>query len=178
PVIAPSNILTSSSPIQNLLLLVFKYLVMDLKTLERELTKGRPIEDLMGQGSWQEFEEFCESVLQEHEWKTRKNYRFKTKRRYEIDILAMKGNRILAVDCKHWGIRKGKKSQLASAIEKQKTRAKEFKKINFFMEMERKHKISPLIITWFEEDIIREKDTFVIPISKLNTFLLEIDKYL
>lgn len=146
--------------------------------MERALTKGKSIEEILDQSNWQEFEIFCESVLQEHDWKTKRNFRFKTERRYEIDVLATKGNKILAIDCKHWGIRKGKKHQLVYAIEKQKKRIEEFKKINFFMEMKTKHKIHPLIITWFEEEIIHEKDTFVVPASKLNTFLLEIDRYL
>lgn len=151
---------------------------MDIKTLESELTKGRSIEELLDQENWQEFEEFCEKVLQEHDWNTKRNYRFKTESRYEIDIIATKNGRVLAIDCKHWGIRKGKKYQIIKAIEKQKIRIKEFQKINFFMEMERKHKVFPLIITWFEEDIINENDTYVVPISKLNLFLLEIDRYL
>jgi len=146
--------------------------------LEQALKKGTVIEDALENGSWKEFEEFCEAVLQEHGWKTKRNYRFKTENRYEIDVIAIKGDKILAVDCKHWGIRPGKKYQIISAIKKQNKRAEEFKKIKFFMDMDKKRDVYPLIVTWFEEDVLNQGQTFVVPASKLNTFLLEIDSYI
>lgn len=39
----------------------------------------------------------------------KRNLRFKTNRRYEIDLLAIKNNEIFAVDCKEWGKGRNKK---------------------------------------------------------------------
>jgi Holliday junction resolvase-like predicted endonuclease len=52
---------------------------------------------------WDEFEDFAEFALKAGGYKTYKHFRFKgDKRRYEIDIIALKQPFILSIDCKHW----------------------------------------------------------------------------
>ncbi|MBI4154283.1 YraN family protein [Candidatus Woesearchaeota archaeon] len=151
---------------------------MDLKDIERLLSKGKNIEELMDHADWRDFEDLCSQILEEHGWSVRKNYRFKTGAWYEIDLLASRNSMMLLIDCKHWGIRKGKASQLRAAMRKQKQRAEEFRKINFLIEMRGKHSIRPLIITWFQEDITEAEGCFIVPVYKLNDFLLNIEEYL
>ena len=151
---------------------------MDIESMEKELKKGRDIEDLLDRIGWKEFEGFCSRVLEEHDWRVQKNFRFKSGRRYEIDILAKKGSRILAIDCKHWGIRPGKATQLRYAAEMQAERASELSRINMLDSFGKKTEFHPLIVTLLQEDINEESGVWIVPVFKLNNFLLNADEYL
>lgn len=73
----------------------------------------------------------------------------------------------LVIDCKHWGIRKGKKSALKKAALKQEERAKQLKKASpiFPGRLE----TFPLIVTLMEEDIKRVENIWIVPIFKFNS---------
>ena len=83
---------------------------MDLEEIQYHVLHGRSIEDVIKDTDWRGFEDICSKILEENGWKFRKNYRFKTERRYEIDILAEKGGNVLLIDCKQWSERPGKAS--------------------------------------------------------------------
>jgi len=153
-------------------------MAIDLEKIGREIRKGKDIEDIIEQIDWKEFENLCSKILEENGWKTKSNFRFKTDKRYEIDILAEKGNRNLLIDCKHWGLRPGKSTQLKYAAQKQIERASELSKIKFLDKTNKKMNTHPIIITLLQEDIISEQNVFVVPLFKLNAFLLEIENYL
>ncbi|UCD07484.1 MAG: restriction endonuclease [Candidatus Aenigmatarchaeota archaeon] len=150
---------------------------MDLEEIEYQILHGKSIEEIIKEFDWRGFEDLCSSILAEHGWKTKKNFRFKTEKRYEIDILAEKGEKILLIDCKQWGERPGKASQLKISAKKQLERAKEWEKINFLNRVGKELKTLPIIITWLEEGITRENGVLIVPVFTFNTFLLEIDKY-
>lgn len=150
---------------------------MDLEEIEYQILHGKGIEEIIKEFDWRGFEDFCSEILAEHGWKTKKNFRFKTEKRYEIDILAEKGEKILLIDYKQWGERSGKASQLKISAKKQLERAKEWEKINF-LSRKKGMKTLPIIITWLEERITREDGVWIVPVFKFNTFLLEIDKYM
>lgn len=149
---------------------------MNLVEIQEKISRGQSIEEVIEDLDWQEFEYFCAKILEEHEWNVTKNFRFKTESRYEIDILATKGSNALAIDCKRWDDRKGKASQLKIAARKQLERTGEMRKIKFlFADYS---ELFPVIITWFEENITKEQGVWIVPVFKLNSFLLEIDKYI
>ena len=53
--------------------------------------------------TWQEFEAFTEECLQTVGFETRKGTIVKdSSRRWQIDVIAEKGQMVLAIDCKHW----------------------------------------------------------------------------
>ena len=104
---------------------------MDLREIERKVSNGMSIEEAIGETDWRGFEDICSKILEENGWKTRKNYRFKTERRYEIDILAERNGDVLLIDCKQWGQRPGKSTQLRASARKQLERMNEWKRINF-----------------------------------------------
>jgi hypothetical protein len=53
--------------------------------------------------TWQEFEAFTEECLQTVGFETRKGIIVKdSSRRWQIDVIAKKGQMVLAIDCKHW----------------------------------------------------------------------------
>ncbi len=150
---------------------------MNLEDVQRRISAGESIEDVARDFDWKGFEIFCSGIISENGWYTRRNYRFRSGRRYEIDILARKGNRMLLADCKHWGERPGKAPQLRISAERQLERAMEWEKINFLESARKEVETIPLVITWLEEDITREHGVWIVPVFKLNTFLLEIDNY-
>ncbi|MBI4182089.1 MAG: restriction endonuclease [Candidatus Aenigmarchaeota archaeon] len=152
---------------------------MDLEALSALVGKGLSLEEIAGQMDWKEFEGLVGQVFEENGWSVRRNVRFKTRSRFEIDLVAEKSFRALLVDCKHWGIRPGKKYQLKAAVEKQKIRVKEFKKIRSLADFPPNHpKKSPLLVTLWEEDILKVSGVWIVPLFKLNAFLLNAEKYI
>ncbi len=147
-----------------------------IEKIKERVLSGEILEDILEAYDWRDFENFVREVLEAHSFKTYLHFRFKTKRKYEIDVLGKKSDLILLIDCKRLGRGRYKKSELRKAVELQEERAKEFKK--FFKDKLENRKICPLIVTLFEEDILKEKNTFVLPVWKLNSFLLEIENYL
>jgi len=151
---------------------------MDFEEIKKEMMKGREIEDIIDCFDWREFELFCARILEEHGWKAQTTFRFKLKRRYEIDILAKKGNRVLAIDCKHWGVRPGKASQLRKAADKQTERVEQLSKIRTLDSLWERTEFYSLLITLLQEDITQENGVWIVPVFKLNDFLLNHDAYL
>jgi hypothetical protein len=151
---------------------------MDFDRIQREILKGRDIEDVIDRLDWKEFEQFCGRILEEHNWKVQTTFRFKLERRYEIDVLAKKGDHVLAIDCKHWGIRPGKATQLRCAAEKQAERAGKLSKIKALDSFWKRISFHPIVVTLLQEDILKENDVWIVPVFKLNDFLLNVESYL
>ena len=53
--------------------------------------------------SWQEFERFAEECLEEAGFEAKRNVRVKGDgRAWQIDVVGLRGELVLAIDCKHW----------------------------------------------------------------------------
>lgn len=159
--------------------------MIDLERIKNLIKSGKNIEDIIEKFDWREFEQIIMEIFENNNFRVRKNFRFKTRRRYEIDILAIKRNKVLCVDCKEWGRGRYKKTGLKHAIEKQEERVKELKKFlknnpiaQNKLKINMNYEFHPLIVTWLQEDLIKENDTLIVPVWKLNSFLLELEKYL
>jgi len=159
---------------------------MDLKHIEERILKGEQIEEIIEGLRWKEFEELVLRILGRHEFRTWHNFRFKTKRMYEIDVLAVKDTTLLAIDCKDWGRGRYKNSSLRKAALDQSTRAKELRR---FLESNpiacvrmkldaSQINIIPLLVTRLEESLIEHENVLVIPIWKFNEFLLNLSNYI
>lgn len=139
----------------------------------------KSISDLDGK----EFEAFTRDILISHEFQVYSGVRFKTskKRRYEIDLLAIRNPIILCIDCKHWSSRTGKKYALKKAVEKQVERTLAFSKdvdlLKFHIEENNDHFLMPLLISWLAEDIKTYQNVPIVPIFQLSFFLNQIDVY-
>lgn len=159
---------------------------MELERIRKKVLAGKNIEEIVEKFDWKDFEEVSKKIFEENNFKVRKNFRFKTSRRYEIDVLALGSRYIFCVDCKQWRGGRNKKSGLKLAVKKQENRVKEFEKFigkNIIARKmlridSKKQKLHPLIVTLFQEDLLKENETFVIPLWKLNSFLVEAEKYL
>jgi len=142
---------------------------MKLEEIEDLIRKGKSVEEILSLIDWKEFEEKVEEIFKLHNFKTIRNFRFKTSKRFEVDIIAEKRELLFVVDCKQWRRGRYKASALKKAAEKNLERAKEIQ--NTLLGMNKK--IIPLIITLFDEAVYEYKGVHIVPLFKLNTFLLE-----
>jgi Holliday junction resolvase len=130
--------------------------MINLEQIKDRISQGEMIEKIIEGMDWKEFEEMVGEILRTHDFNVYNSFRFKTKKNYEIDVVGIKQNIILGIDCKRWKGGRYKNSGLKYAISKQKKRVVEF--INFlkknsdkkkFFEVEiKKMKLVPLIVTW------------------------------
>lgn len=156
---------------------------IDLDEIQAIMKKGKSIEEIVSSFDWKEFENLVAEIFKANGFFVKKNLRFKTVNRYEIDILAVDSNVAFAADCKEWSRGRDKKSGLKNAVEKQEERAKHLK--NFVrgnpiaQKSLRLHKqeIFPLIVTWFQEDLQRHNHSLIVPVWKLNSFLIQEDNF-
>lgn len=158
---------------------------MRFEEIRKYVFSGKTIEEALERFDWKEFEQIVEEIFKSNNFKTYRNFRFKTKRRYEIDLIAIRNNKIFCIDCKEWGKGRHKKTGLKLAVSKQKERLKEllkFIKVNPILQarlsLNPKCEFYPLLVTLLQEDLAKENNTFIVPVWKLNSFLLEIEKYL
>ncbi len=124
---------------------------MNFKTL-------REFEDFLKRSSWQSFEGVVGSIFESHDFEAEvsvvKIFE-KTKRQY--DVLAKKYDLFIGVDCKKW--KRSSESAIKKAVEKQSERCSRIR-------------AKPMIVTLLDEDIISIKGVPVVPVFKLNDFLM------
>lgn len=144
---------------------------------------GIDIEKSISYLDWKEFEAFTRDILLSHEFQAYSRVRFKSskKKRYEIDLLAIRNPIILCIDCKHWSSRTGKKYALKKAVEKQVERTLAFSKdvdlLKFHIEKNDELFLMPLLISWLVEDIKTYQNVPIVPIFQLSFFLTQLDVY-
>lgn len=158
--------------------------MLTLEEIETQLNEGKQIEELLEQYNWENFENTIADVFEENGFNTKHNFRFKTKSRFEIDVIATRNKMVFCIDCKWWNKGRYKKSSLKTAIVKQERRLDEFQKFikkntiaTQMLHISSDSKFYSLVVTLFDEDLIKESKTVVVPVWKLNAFLLEIDNY-
>ncbi|MEM5834491.1 MAG: restriction endonuclease [Candidatus Aenigmatarchaeota archaeon] len=151
-----------------------------------ESLKTRILEEELKSFDWKNFEKIVQEIFEANGFIVKRNFRFKTKRKYEIDLIAVKEWFNFCVDCKRLGKGRYKKSEIIKAAIKQEERTEELKKFlgkNLIAKESLKVKsmrFYPLLVTLFEEEVVKEKEggTFVVPIWKLNSFLNEVESYI
>lgn len=145
---------------------------------------GQPERQILDSLTWQEFEEFVSAIFDRHNFSVHHRYRFTITRRYEIDVIATRKPILFCVDCKHYGIRRGKSSILRNAVEEQFKRTKALAtqfaahqaKLNCLGW--RKVKLLPLVVTMLHEELIFHEKIPIVPATQLNAFILDYDKAL
>jgi len=157
---------------------------MKIEDAENFLKNGKTLEEFVGKIDWKNFEKFVKEIFSVNGFNTFSNFRFKTERRFEIDVIAAKNNIVFLTDCKEWDKGRYKKSGLSKAAEEQIERTKEFKKFvrkNLIAKSRFKVgsnvKTVSLIVTWYDEDVSQFANCFVVPVWKLNSFLIGHDFY-
>jgi hypothetical protein len=148
--------------------------------------QGASIGEIVELLTWKDFEGFVASIMTANSYQCVESFRRRGNLQMhgmEIDVIGVKGTSIITIDAKMWGIRSGKASALKKAAEKQKTRAKELSE-----ELDRLAKkmgklspkecqLFPVIVTWLVEEVELHEGVPVVPIFKLNSFILDFDQY-
>lgn len=121
---------------------------------------------------WKEFESLAESIFSAYGLETIANYRL-SKPRTEIDLIAIKNDIALCIDCKHWKRTIGESTLLKLAhdqVIRARRLLRSFQNIN---------KVIPIILTMHDEHIFMLPNGVpVVPVARLNGFLTEWEGYI
>jgi len=119
---------------------------------------------------WQNFEKLAAFIFEENGYQVKINtVKVFHRKRRQYDVIAKKSGETFLVECKKWSGNRYRLSSLKTAIKQHKDRA------DFYTTVTRERAI-PLIITLIEEEIHFYEGVPIIPISKLNSFIIEADR--
>ena len=132
------------------------------------INKGINVVDISSKLNWHDFELFSSELLKYHGYTVYTNFRLKNPKR-EIDIIGIKSQKALLIDCKHW--KKKSITGLKQIVEKQKNRSKLFiQKSNIKVQ-----NVFPIVLTFLPNGNSFINGVPIISINKLNSFLLDFD---
>ena len=94
-----------------------------LKTSILAINMGAAIEEVSRLLKWQDFESLTAEILEKQDFEITKNV-ILTKPRMQIDVVGIKSDVAILVDCKHW--KNMTQSALQSAVKKQIERTKQY----------------------------------------------------
>ena len=142
-----------------------------IRTAMLAIRMGVDVEDLSKMLNWKDFELLAANILDASGYVAHHGFRLK-KPRMEIDVVGIKDEMALLIDCKHW--KRSSPSEMARFASMQVKRAEAFVRakqgqIRFAV---------PAILTLHLESITFADDVPVIPIIKLTSFLNEMRGYL
>ncbi len=125
---------------------------------------------------WREFERFAEECLKQSGFQTERNVRLKDdKHRWEIDVIARKGQMLLCFDCKHWA--HTSPQRLRGALEHQRNAATSLTSIRQDSMNSETLSALPIVLTLFDAGHISTKEGVVVPVARLPDFLEHITPY-
>jgi len=149
------------------------------------LRLGAPLMEVASRLTWRDFEAFCSKAFEAHGYTTTASLRFKwTGRSYEVDVAAWRRPILAVVDCKEWGLRAGKASQLRRAVDRHLERSEAL--ANALPSLKERLRVPsgveahvvPCLVTLLEEALLVHRGVPVVPVSKLNSFIQELHAYL
>jgi predicted transcriptional regulator len=132
---------------------------------------GAALEEIFRIIRWQDFENFVSIILSEQGFNTFRNYRLK-KPRLEIDVLALKKNFGLVIDCKQWQ-KVLSASNLNTIVSKQIERTKTLLSID--QRIGKDIILVPAIVTLFPSRENFFENVPIIAANSLKSFASEID---
>ncbi len=152
----------------------------------KAISVGVEPESVVSNMTWKDFEGLVAQILTENNFDCTESFRRrgnKLEEGMEIDVIGVKGNSILVIDAKMWGVRAGKTTALIEAVKKQVIRTERLagqlerlsKKITSLKP--RQYTLTPVMVTWLVEDVELYEGVPVVPVFKLNSFLLELSNF-
>ena len=115
------------------------------------------LEKISASAKWQYFEKLVAFIFDQNGYEARQN------------VIAKGAGKTFLVECKKWKSRKEMASALKSAVRKHLDRCMLYSALN------RSETAVPLIVTLTESEILQHEDTFIVPITKLNWLINNID---
>jgi len=135
-----------------------------LKTCLLAIRMGAPIDEVSRSLDWKDFESLAAEILEASEFETTRNL-ILTKPRMQIDVVGVKSDVAILIDCKHW--KRASHSSLEKAVKKQIERTKRF------LKTENVKIAIPAIVTLYQEELMFIDKVPVIPIFQLSSFCEE-----
>jgi len=134
-----------------------------LKTCLLAIQMGAPIDEISRLLGWKDFESLAAEILDASDFETTRNLVL-TKPRMQIDVIGIKSDVAILIDCKHW--KRSSQSALENAVKKQIERTKRF------LKTENVKAAIPAIVTLHQEIRFIDKVP-IIPIFQLSSFCEE-----
>ena len=150
----------------------------DLEKIERKALRGKAVADALEEFDWKGFEQAVGDIFRSNDFTVRNNFRFKTRRRWENDLIAVRNGLVFCVDCKRWAQGREKRWGIAKAAEEQQKRASELGKFVRSNPIARSllktdgASFVPVVVTLHQEGVLKVGRTFVVPVEKLNPFIV------
>jgi Holliday junction resolvase-like predicted endonuclease len=121
---------------------------------------------------WQDFEEFVQEIFNKHGYETQFRVVFRDEEgKSEIDVIAEKFGKIIAIDAKKYSEGWYRVSALKSQARKHFNRCRRFSRL-------KRSDVIPVIVSFIDDSLFLHSGCIVIPIDRLNDFILNIDTYL
>ncbi|VVB75737.1 Uncharacterised protein [Candidatus Tiddalikarchaeum anstoanum] len=126
------------------------------------------VEEFYKNCDWKNFEKLVCDILELHNYTSFHNVNLTINHeRRQFDVLGMKNNTCLAIDCKKWDNKKSRSAKLKEAVLTQKNRCKILKSLLG-------KKVLPLIVTFSEDSIIEYEGVNIVPLRALNDYILNL----
>jgi hypothetical protein len=129
--------------------------------------------------TWQEFEKFAEECLEEAGFQTEKNVRVQGDgRAWQIDVVGIRGDLVVAMDCKHWNT-PGYLSRFRLAAEHQRTATLHFlaRPVENMIQGDKERQALPVILTLSEPRGQLSEGVVLVSVEKLPSFLSGVTPY-
>jgi hypothetical protein len=152
----------------------------------RAVSFGAEIERVVNLLTWKDFEGFVANILAENDYICVESFRkrgISETKGMEIDVIGVRGNSIVSIDAKMWGIRTGKSSALRTAAKKQRERTKRL--CDMISRLAEKmsglargqYILKPVLVTWMVEEVVFHDGVPIVPVFLLNSFLQDFAIY-
>jgi hypothetical protein len=132
-----------------------------LKASILAISKGAAIDEVSRILEWQDFESLTAEVLEKRDFETIRNVILK-KPKMQIDVVGIKSDVAILIDCKHWN--NMTHSALQNAVKKQIERTKHY------LSKEDVRAAIPAIVTLYQHDLQFIDRVPIIPIHQLDSF--------
>ncbi len=137
-----------------------------LSIIENLMAKGLSLDKIVEAMDWRGFESLVSEFFRSYGYKIYRNYRLK---RNEYDVIAVKEDHLISIDCKHWD-KPLPPSKAREVAENLRLRSKKLYRDPLF----RGRKIYMAIVTLRESRISFINGVAIIPITYIRNFLEEL----
>lgn len=133
------------------------------------IRRGCDIQECSRLLSWQDFESLTSQILGHFEYDTKVNIVL-TKPRCQLDVIAIKKDFLISIDCKHW--KNYSKSAIMPYVDKQIIRTR-----NYLRNNNKIKKALPMLLTLYDSNFKFINGIPIVPISFFKSFIFEFESF-
>jgi hypothetical protein len=129
------------------------------------------LESVSEESAWQNFERLVSFIFERNDFVTKVNtVKVLNKKRRQYDVIARKGDRTVLIECKKWAGNRYRLSALKTAVLQHKERTAFYERIMH-------ENAVPVIVTLIEEEILVHDGVPLVPVTRLDSFIRELDNH-